>query len=50
MAAAEHAEDLVPTLRAALGARLRVDEPLARHTSMRVGGPADMLAMPESAA
>jgi UDP-N-acetylmuramate dehydrogenase len=48
--AAERAGDLVPALRAALGARLRVDEPLARHTSMRVGGPADVLAMPESAA
>ena len=46
----EHANGLVPALRAALGSRLRVDEPLARHTSMRVGGPADVLAMPESAA
>jgi UDP-N-acetylmuramate dehydrogenase len=46
----EHANGLVPALRAALGNRLRVDEPLARHTSMRVGGPADVLAMPESAA
>ena len=46
----EHTNGLVPTLRAALGSRLRVDEPLARHTSMRVGGPADVLAMPESAA
>jgi len=48
--AAEHANGLVPKLRAVLGARVRVDEPLARHTSMRVGGPADVLAMPESAA
>jgi UDP-N-acetylmuramate dehydrogenase len=47
--AAEHANGLVPALRAVLGARIRVDEPLARHTSMRVGGPADVLAMPESA-
>src|SRR6185503_20682083 len=46
----EHTNGLVPALRAALGSRLRVDEPLARHTSMRVGGPADVLAMPESAA
>ena len=48
--AAEHLDGLVPVLRAALGTRLRLDEPLARHTSMRVGGPADALAMPESAA
>lgn len=31
-----------------LGARVRVDEPLARHTSFRIGGPADLLAMPDS--
>jgi UDP-N-acetylmuramate dehydrogenase len=48
--AGEHANGLVPMLRAVLGARVRIDEPLARHTSMRVGGPADVLAMPESAA
>mgnify|MGYP001252564419 CR=1 FL=1 len=28
-------------LRAAFGARLLIDEPLARHTSARIGGPAD---------
>ncbi len=35
-------------LRALLGERVRFDVPLARHTSLRVGGPADALAMPES--
>jgi UDP-N-acetylmuramate dehydrogenase len=34
----------------ALGERLRVDEPLARHTSYRIGGPADLLARPDSVA
>ena len=29
-------------LRASLGGRVRFDEPLARHTSLRVGGPAEM--------
>jgi UDP-N-acetylmuramate dehydrogenase len=47
--AVERANGLVPALRVVLGGRLRVDEPLARHTSMRVGGPADVLALPESA-
>src|SRR5262245_10632644 len=28
-------------LRDAFGARLLIDEPLARHTSARIGGPAD---------
>ena len=43
-----------PELRAALeraGARVRRDEPLARHTSLRIGGPADLfievLSVPE---
>jgi len=30
----------------ALGDRIRFDEPMARHTSLRVGGPADALATP----
>ena len=33
-------------LEEALGDRVRFDEPLARHTSLRVGGPADALATP----
>lgn len=39
----------MPALRAVLGARVRTDESLARHTSMRVGGPADVLVTPQSA-
>lgn len=41
----------LPELEAALGAatggRLRRDEPLARHTSLRIGGPADLLLLPD---
>ena len=37
-------------LRDRLGVRVRLDEPLARHTTMRVGGPADMLAVAHDAA
>ncbi len=33
--------DALTALRAAFGERLRQDEPLARHTSARIGGPAD---------
>jgi UDP-N-acetylmuramate dehydrogenase len=29
--------------------RVRADEPLARHTSFRIGGPADVLAIPDTA-
>jgi UDP-N-acetylmuramate dehydrogenase len=36
-------------LAAALGPRVRRDEPLARHTAMRVGGPADLLIVCDSA-
>ena len=36
-------------LRAAFGVRLKTGEPLARHTSARVGGPADFLASANSA-
>src|SRR5262249_3804551 len=36
-------------LRAAFGARLKTGEPLARHTSARLGGPADFLATANSA-
>jgi UDP-N-acetylmuramate dehydrogenase len=35
-------------LRAAFGARLKTGEPLASHTSARVGGPADYLAVADS--
>ena len=35
-------------LRALLGERVRFDEPLSKHTSLRVGGPADALARPAS--
>jgi len=38
-------EALVTTL----GTRVRCREPLARHTSFRIGGPADVLAQPASA-
>src|SRR5512143_4226117 len=31
-----------------LGTRLRRDEPLARHTSFRIGGPADVMALPDT--
>ena len=37
-------------LERALGACVRFDAPLTRHTSLGVGGPADALAAPESAA
>lgn len=33
---------------AALGSRARRDEPLSRHTSFRVGGPADLLVLPST--
>ncbi len=39
---------LVASVEAALGARARSDEPLARHTSFRIGGPSDLLAMPDT--
>ena len=39
---------LVDALRAALGDRARPDESLARHTSFRVGGPADLLVLPDT--
>ena len=34
---------------AAAGRRILENEPMSRHTSFRIGGPADFLAMPESA-
>jgi UDP-N-acetylmuramate dehydrogenase len=37
-------------LRELLGERVRFDAPLARHTSLRVGGPADALATPRDRA
>jgi hypothetical protein len=33
---------LADTLSARFGQRLRRDEPLAEHTTLRVGGPADL--------
>jgi UDP-N-acetylmuramate dehydrogenase len=39
---------LIDPLVAALGDRVRLDEPMARHTSLRVGGPADLLVSPET--
>jgi UDP-N-acetylmuramate dehydrogenase len=39
---------LVETIRARLGARARPDEPLARYTSFRIGGPADLLVLPDT--
>ena len=36
-------QSLISDLAAALGPRVRRDEPLASHTAMRVGGPADLL-------
>jgi UDP-N-acetylmuramate dehydrogenase len=41
---------LVTLLRSALGERALADEPLARHASFRIGGPADVLAMPDTVA
>ncbi len=41
---------VMPDLRAAFGARLKLGEPLARYTSARVGGPADFVTTAESAA
>jgi UDP-N-acetylmuramate dehydrogenase len=38
--------ELRMTLEDALGDRIRFDVPMAEHTSLRVGGPADALAMP----
>jgi UDP-N-acetylmuramate dehydrogenase len=41
---------LLATVCAALGPRALPDEPLARHTSFRIGGPADLLVLPDTAA
>lgn len=43
-------EVLRAQLAGTLGDRLRAQEPLARHTSYRIGGPADLLALPDTAA
>ena len=43
-------EALVTALSSLLGERIRVGELLARHTSLRIGGPADLLALPDSPA
>jgi UDP-N-acetylmuramate dehydrogenase len=37
-------------LHALLGERARLDEPMARRTTLRIGGPADALCLPESIA
>lgn len=39
---------LLETIRARLGARARPDEPLARYTSFRIGGPVDLLVLPDT--
>src|SRR5436309_10060223 len=41
---------LIDTIRARLGDRARPGEPLARHTSFRIGGPADLLVHPDTVA
>src|SRR5207247_2333063 len=40
---------LMHTIRARLGDRARPGEPLARYTSFRIGGPADLLVLPDTA-
>ena len=40
---------LIDTIRARLGERARPGEPLARYTSFRIGGPADLLVLPDTA-
>ncbi|HWP67120.1 MAG TPA: UDP-N-acetylmuramate dehydrogenase [Candidatus Limnocylindria bacterium] len=45
---AEGVEATCARLAAAVGGRVRRDEPLARHTSFRIGGPADVLVEPGS--
>jgi len=40
---------LIDTIRARLGDRARPAEPLARYTSFRIGGPADLLVLPDTA-
>lgn len=40
----------MPDLRTAFGPRLKLGEPLARHTSARLGGPADYLVTADTAA
>ncbi len=40
---------LIDTIRARLGDRARPGEPLARYTSFRIGGPADLLMLPDTA-
>ncbi len=39
---------LLDALQARFGRRIRAAEPLARHTSFRIGGPADVLAIPDT--
>jgi UDP-N-acetylmuramate dehydrogenase len=39
---------LVEAIHAKLGDRTRPDEPLARYTSFRIGGPADLLVLPDT--
>jgi len=42
------ARDLASTLATTLRGRLRVHAPLARHTSLRIGGPAELLVQPDT--
>jgi len=44
----DNLQSRISDLAAALGPRARLDEPLASHTAMRVGGPADLLIVCES--
>ncbi|HJQ82806.1 MAG TPA: UDP-N-acetylmuramate dehydrogenase [Candidatus Binatia bacterium] len=44
------APELLAELQSRLGDRARPAEPLARHTSFRIGGPADVLAVPDTPA
>ena len=39
---------LVDAIRSRLGVRARPGESLARHTSFRIGGPADLLVVPDT--
>src|SRR5689334_13763159 len=48
-ASSRRAAVLADTLEAVLPGRVRAAEPLARHTSFRIGGPADVLAVPDTA-
>ncbi|MGH7893356.1 MAG: FAD-binding protein, partial [Candidatus Binatia bacterium] len=46
---AEPTAELARALAVAVPGRVRTNEPLARHTSFRIGGPADILVSPDTA-